>query len=67
MGKDEFLLAVNQSIIQGVNVYQTILDNTFQNYYCIALDCSQLVEPIDDDKLPDGIVTHFLVYSTKMI
>jgi len=65
MEKEEFLQTVNQAVNQGFNVYQAILNSTFQNYYCIALDCSRLVEPLEYEPLPDEIITHFFSHLHK--
>lgn len=65
MNKEEFSNKVKEAINQGIDVYKAILDNSFQYYNCIALDCSMLIDSQTDEPLSDEIRNHFFSYLHK--
>ncbi len=65
MEKDEFFEKVHTAINQGVNLYQAILNGAFQEYNCISLDCTKLIDPAEDETLPDQVINHFFAYLHK--
>jgi hypothetical protein len=65
MNREEFSDKVNDALNHGIDIYTAILDNSFQHYYCISLDCSKLVDVLEDESVPDGVISHFFSFLHK--
>ena len=65
MEKEEFENQLRVAIEHGKNQYQAILDGAYQEYYCIQLNCAELVNPEDDEKIPNNVIHHFFAHLHK--
>lgn len=59
MEKEDFLDNVQSALMQGKNLYQAILEGSFQQYESFFLNCSELVAPQENEKIPKNVINHF--------